>query len=136
MYSVNIAELKNILSRYIVQVKAGKEIIIRDGNLAVARLVPLSGTEAPDDELQRLAAQGKIRLGKGPIDDEYRKLKLPRVKTGAIKTRDVRQRLSERKRADLHGVAQLGLPFLAPIGSQTTRHDHTDQANQPEPETK
>lgn len=98
MYSVNIAELKNNLSRYIEQVKAGKEIIIRDRNLAVARLAPISGTEAPDDELQRLAAQGKIRLGKGPIGDDYWKLKLPRVKTGAIKARNVLQWLIDEER--------------------------------------
>ncbi len=98
MYSVNIAELKNNLSRYIEQVKAGKEIIIRDRNLAVARLVPLSGTEAPDDELLRLAAQGKIRPGKGSIDDDYWKLKLPRVKTRAIKARDVLQWLIDEER--------------------------------------
>jgi prevent-host-death family protein len=98
MYSVNIAELKNNLSSYIEQVKAGKEIIIRDRNLAVARLVPLSGNEAPDDELMRLAAQGKIRLGEGPIDDDYWKLKLPRVKTGAIKARNALQWLINEER--------------------------------------
>ncbi|HZF39845.1 MAG TPA: type II toxin-antitoxin system prevent-host-death family antitoxin [Blastocatellia bacterium] len=96
MYSVNIAELKNNLSRYIEQVKAGKEIIIRDRNLAVARLAPINGTEAPDDELQRLAAQGKIRMGKGPIGDDY--WKLPRVKTGAIKARNVLQWLIDEER--------------------------------------
>lgn len=98
MYSVNIAELKNNLSRYIEQVKAGKEIIIRDRNLAVARLAPISGTEAPDDELQRLAAQGKIRLGEGPIGDDYWKLKLPRVKAGAVKARNVLQWLIDEER--------------------------------------
>jgi prevent-host-death family protein len=98
MDSVNIAELKNNLSRYIEQVKAGKEIIIRDRNLAVARLVPLSGAEAQDNELQRLAAQGKIRLGKGPIGDEYWNLKLPRVKSGAIKARNVLQWLIDEER--------------------------------------
>src|SRR5262245_8579707 len=98
MYSVNIAELKNNLSRYIEQVKAGKEIIIRDRNLAVARPLPISGTETPDDELQRLAAQGKIRLGECPIGDNYWDLKLPRVKTGAIKARDVLQWLMDEER--------------------------------------
>ena len=80
MDSVNIAELKNNLSRYLEQVKAGKEIIVRDRNLAVARLVPINATASPDDELLRLAAQGKIRLGEGAIDDDYWRLKLPRVK--------------------------------------------------------
>lgn len=81
MHSVNIAELKNNLSRYLAQVKAGEEIIIRDRNSAVARLVPLNGSKLADDELLKLAAEGKIRLGEGAIDDEYWKLKLPRVKS-------------------------------------------------------
>lgn len=98
MHSVNIAELKNNLSRYIEQVKAGKEIIIRDRNLAVARLVPPNRTETPDDELLRLEAQGKIRLGKGPIDDDYWKLELPRVKTGVIKAQNALQWLIDEER--------------------------------------
>src|SRR5262249_37486034 len=36
----------------------------------------------------------------------------------------------------LFTVAQLGLPFLSPIGAQTARHDHADESNQPEPKTK
>ncbi len=72
--------------------------MIRDRNLAVARLAPLNGTEAPDDELLRLAAQGKIRLGKGPIGDDYWKLKLPRVKTSAIEAQNVLQWLIDEER--------------------------------------
>jgi hypothetical protein len=79
-------------------VKAGKEFIIRDRNLAVARLAPISGTEAPDDELQRLAAQGKTRLGEGSIGADYWGLKLPRVKTKAIKARNVLQWLIDEER--------------------------------------
>lgn len=80
MHSVNIADLKNNLSRYLEQVKAGKEIIVRDRKLAVARLVPMNMTSSADEELSQLAAQGKIRLGEGPVDN-YWKLKLPRVKS-------------------------------------------------------
>lgn len=98
MHSVNIAELKNNLSRYIEQVKAGKEIIIKDRNSAVARLVPLSSAVAPDDELQTLAAQGKIRLGKGSIGDDYWELKLPRVRAGAIKAQNALQWLIDEER--------------------------------------
>lgn len=81
MHSVNIAELKNNLSRYLAQVKAGEEIIIRERGLAVARLTPLNGNRSSKDELLRLAAEGKIRLGEGVVDEEYWKLKLPRVKS-------------------------------------------------------
>src|SRR5262247_3550005 len=33
-------------------------------------------------------------------------------------------------------MTQLGLPLPPPIGAQSARHDHPDQTNQPEPETK
>ena len=98
MHSVNIADLKNNLSRYLEQVKAGKEIIVRDRNLAVARLVPMNATASTDDELARLAAQGKIRLGEGAVDDGYWKLKLPRVKPGRGARRDVLQWLIDEER--------------------------------------
>jgi prevent-host-death family protein len=41
MKSVNIAELKNRLSLYLNDVKAGEEILVRDRNQPVARIVPL-----------------------------------------------------------------------------------------------
>jgi prevent-host-death family protein len=40
MRSVNIAKLKNQLSKYVTFAKAGEEIIIRDRSLPVAKLVP------------------------------------------------------------------------------------------------
>jgi prevent-host-death family protein len=42
--SVNVTELRSHLSGYLSRVRGGEEIPIRDRNLAVAKLVPLSGT--------------------------------------------------------------------------------------------
>ncbi|MGE0883744.1 MAG: type II toxin-antitoxin system Phd/YefM family antitoxin [Blastocatellales bacterium] len=100
MHSVNIVELKNNLSRYLAQVKAGQEIIIRDGGLAVARLTPLNGKGSSNDELLQLAAEGKIRLGEGVVDEDYWKLKLPRVKAARLKSesRDTLQWLIDEER--------------------------------------
>jgi prevent-host-death family protein len=61
MRSVNVAELKNRLSKYLTFVKAGQEIVIRDRNLPVAKLIPFSADDASDQELV-LAAAGKLRL--------------------------------------------------------------------------
>jgi prevent-host-death family protein len=61
MRSVNVATLKNQLSKYLTYAKAGEEVIIRDRNLPVAKLVPLSAEEADEQEL-RLAAEGKLKL--------------------------------------------------------------------------
>jgi len=61
MRSVNVATLKNQLSKYLTFAKAGEEVIIRDRNLPVAKLVPFSAEDADEQEL-RLAAEGKLRL--------------------------------------------------------------------------
>ena len=45
MHSVNVAELKNRLSKYLRFAKGGEEIIIRDRNLPVAKLVPFVAEE-------------------------------------------------------------------------------------------
>jgi prevent-host-death family protein len=67
MRSVNIAELKNSLSKYLRFAKRGEEIIIRDRNLPVAKLVPFSSDDASESDLQLVAA-GKMRLGQGRLD--------------------------------------------------------------------
>jgi len=46
MRSVNVAELKNRLSKYLTFAKGGEEVVIRDRNLPVAKLVPFSGEGA------------------------------------------------------------------------------------------
>jgi prevent-host-death family protein len=61
MIAVNIAELKARLSSYLQRVRSGEEIVIRDRNLPVAKLVPLLSSEVSAQELA-LAASGQLRL--------------------------------------------------------------------------
>src|SRR5262249_333543 len=61
MRSVNIAELKNQLSKYVTFAKDGEEIIIRDRNLPVAKLVPFSADNVTDEEALLVAA-GIMRI--------------------------------------------------------------------------
>lgn len=79
MKSVNIAELKNRLSWYLNEVRAGEEILVRDRNLPIARIVPLQLSPDQDAELLALAAQGKLRLGEGELDESFWDLPAPRV---------------------------------------------------------
>ena len=79
MKSVNIAELKNRLSLYLNEVKAGEEILVRDRNLPIARIVPLSQHPDQGTELLALAAQGKLRLGEENLDESFWRLPAPRV---------------------------------------------------------
>jgi prevent-host-death family protein len=75
MRSVKIAELKNRLSTYVTFARGGEEIIIRDRNLPVAKLIPFSGGSASEEELLLVAA-GKMRLPEVSLDvDELWKIK-------------------------------------------------------------
>src|ERR1019366_6022670 len=79
MRSVNVAELKNSLSRYLTYAKQGEEIVVRDRNLPVAKLVPLSVAEASKEELILVAA-GKMRLPQAPLDIHN----LLKIRTGRV----------------------------------------------------
>jgi len=87
MRSVNIAELKNRLSTYIGYAKNGEEIIVRERNLAVARLVPMEPGDLSEDE-RWLVAHGKMTLPKRKLTpealEEFFKLPRPTVKNDAV----------------------------------------------------
>jgi prevent-host-death family protein len=79
MRSVNVAELKNQLSKYLTFAKGGEEVVIRDRNLPVAKLVPFSAEGADDQELVLVAA-GKLRLPKVRLDVK----ELLKIPTGSV----------------------------------------------------
>lgn len=79
MQTVNIAELKNNLSAYLEQVKNGAELIVKDRNRPVARLVPLNEGEDLDAEEAALVAGGLMRLPVKVKSDDFLALPAPRV---------------------------------------------------------
>ena len=85
MKSVNIAELKDRLSGYLNDVKAGEEILVRDRNQPVARIVPLTRSRDEDEQLLVLASQGKLRLGEGIIEESFWRMPAPRVSAAALR---------------------------------------------------
>jgi len=85
MKSVNIAQLKNHLSVYLNDVKAGEEILVRDRNRPIARIVPLARAIDEDEELLALAAQGKLRLGQGRVQESFWEMPAPRVAAAALR---------------------------------------------------
>ena len=96
MRSVNVAELKNQLSKYLTFAKSGEEIIIRDRNLPVAKLVPFSAEGGTEEELLLVAA-GKMRLPQNPPDLE-KALRLP---TGRLIGREGTRALLEDREQSL-----------------------------------
>jgi prevent-host-death family protein len=102
--TVNIAELKNNLSHYLRQVRAGNEITIKDRNRVIARIVPAAPSTDYDEELLELAAQGKAKLPEIPpsVEDLAKELKrkLPRMKSKGERAKRVMKRIWEEERGD------------------------------------
>ncbi len=61
MRAVNIADLKNNLSRYLKEVRRGGEVLVKDRNKPIARIVPLAVGGDYETELMELVAEGAAR---------------------------------------------------------------------------
>ena len=59
MRSTNIADLRNHLTRYLKEVRAGEEIVVRDRQLPIAKIIPLANAGQAED--LRLVAAGLMR---------------------------------------------------------------------------
>jgi prevent-host-death family protein len=68
MRTVNVADLKNNLSRYLREVRRGEEILVRDRKMPIAKIVPLTEAGEFDQELLRLAVAGVVRLPKKKLN--------------------------------------------------------------------
>jgi len=79
MRSVNVTRLKNQLSKFLGFARGDEEVVIRDRNLPVAKLVPFSAEGADVEELMLVAA-GKMRLPKGRLDVK----ELLKIPTGRV----------------------------------------------------
>ena len=69
MGTVNIAELKDQLSSFLHRVRAGEELVIRDRNLPIAKIVPLRGEDGDPEELS-LVASGHMTLPAQRLDQK------------------------------------------------------------------
>ena len=80
MRTVNVAKLKDQLSKYLTYAKSGEEVVIRDRDLPIAKLIPFFA-ETTDEQEFALVATGKLRM---PIEhlDIKALLKIP---TGTVK---------------------------------------------------
>jgi antitoxin (DNA-binding transcriptional repressor) of toxin-antitoxin stability system len=93
--NVNVAQLKNQLSKYIRLARSGKEVVIRDRNLPVAKLAPFVPDGASEEQLLLVAA-GKMRLPTRPLCVK----ELLRIPTGQVKgSRGIQAVVDEREQA-------------------------------------
>jgi prevent-host-death family protein len=74
MRTVNIGTLKNQLSAYLQIVRKGEEVVVRDRNTPVARILPMNpplpSEGDRDAELAYLVATGQMSMPKKEIDWE------------------------------------------------------------------
>ncbi len=68
MKSVNVAELKNKLSAYLQLVRKGEEVIVRDRDLPIARILPYKAEGLTETD-RRLVASGLMKPpARGPVN--------------------------------------------------------------------
>src|ERR1051326_916018 len=60
--SASVSELKSRVSSYLADVQRGEEIIVRDRNRPIARIVPLTAGGGVQAEEAALVAAGALRL--------------------------------------------------------------------------
>ncbi len=71
MRTVNVAELRNGLSKYLAAVRQGEEIVIRARRRLFAKIVPLRVWEGTEEAELLLAAEGLLKLGEGPLPTSF-----------------------------------------------------------------
>ena len=69
MRTVNIGELKNQLSAYLQYVRNGEEVVVKDRNVPVARILPIRAGDYAAEEAQ-LVASGALKLPEKEMDWE------------------------------------------------------------------
>jgi prevent-host-death family protein len=95
MKKASISEAKNNLSALIHSVQGGSSVLIVDRGVPVARLEPVQGLEALDeDRLARLVRQGIVRPARGAVASDVLAMNPPKVRHGAS---GIRVLLDERR---------------------------------------
>lgn len=85
MQTVNIAELKSNLSAFLEQVRNGEELIVKDRNRPIARLMPLAAGDDLDAEEEILVGAGLMRLPLEAKSDEFLNMPAPEVSLEIIR---------------------------------------------------
>lgn len=78
MRSTNIADLRNRLTQYLQEVRAGGEIVVRDRQRPIAKIVPFT-VDKESAEDAALVAGGLMRKGSGRIPPSFWKSRRSRV---------------------------------------------------------
>jgi prevent-host-death family protein len=83
MRSTNIADLRNRLTQYLQEVRAGEEIVVRDRQRPIAKIIPFTVDDDDADDAA-LVASGLMRKGSGTIPPSFWKARRPRMTLQAV----------------------------------------------------
>jgi prevent-host-death family protein len=78
MRSTNIADLRNRLTQYLREVRAGEEIVVRDRQRPIAKIIPFTVDDDDADDAALVAA-GLMRKGTGKLPPSFWRTRGPRV---------------------------------------------------------
>ena len=78
MRSANIADLRNRLTQYLREVRAGEEIVVRDRQRPIAKIVPFTVDDDDADDAA-LVAGGLMRKGSGTLPPSFWKARRARL---------------------------------------------------------
>jgi len=82
MKTASISQLKNSLSAYVDQVKAGESVLVTDRGVVVARIDPAAARPDPAGRLERLERAGLVRVGRGAPPVDMVRVPGPRLREG------------------------------------------------------
>lgn len=78
MRSTNIADLRNRLTQYLKEVRAGEEIVVRDRQRPIAKIVPLAVDDAAVEDTA-LVASGLMRKAERSLPPSFWKVRRARI---------------------------------------------------------
>ena len=83
MRGTNISDLRNRLTQYLKEVRAGEEIIVRDRQRPIAKIVPFTIEDDGQNDADLVAA-GLMRKGTGKLPASFWKTRRPGVPLDAV----------------------------------------------------
>lgn len=77
MRSTNIADLRNRFKKYLKEVRAGEEIVVRDRQRPIAKIIPFTVDDDGEQSDADLVAAGLLRKGTGKLPASFWKARRP-----------------------------------------------------------
>ena len=85
MQTTSITELKNSLSAYLRNVKAGEEVLITDRGRPIARIVPVSPSDSIEERMDDLERRGLLKRGTGKLPEDFWEMPRPKDPEGSVR---------------------------------------------------